>query len=286
MTKRRMIHDEFFQSEGVAAWTMRQRLLVIGMISIADDQGRLKGNPLWLRSQIFPYDMLSIDDISSDLAAIAATNDTVWLYQVDGRDYIQLVNWWDYQSPQWAKASRLPAPTGWQDRIRQMIYEPKRWVMTINWPGSDDKTTYEELEPLPNVLGNASPISNINTNTNNKIPKLYGGSHYELDPSESPSSDYFEQRNDMMIALDKVAREKLVFGTDSEERYKRNAEACIESGYTVESISGFISYWDKLTDKPYEGKPWLKSVMDHMDEYQSRKNGRAEDINEWAKRAL
>ena len=85
MSKRRMIHEQFFQSEGVASWTMRQRLLVIGMIALADDQGRLKGNPFWLKARVFPYDMIAPDDIAGDLAAIASSNDTIRLYQVEGR---------------------------------------------------------------------------------------------------------------------------------------------------------------------------------------------------------
>ena len=161
-----MIHDSFFNSEGVAQWTIRQRLLVLGMIAVADDQGRIKGNPLWLRSQIFPYDMISADDIASDLAAIAASNDTIRLYQCDGRSYIQLVNWWEYQSLQWANPSKCPAPDDWQDKVRQMQYKPERWVKTINWPGVDDRVT---LLPNDITLSDkvmASGISNTNTNTN------------------------------------------------------------------------------------------------------------------------
>lgn len=173
MTKRRMVHESFFQSEGVAPWSMRQRLLVIGLIILADDQGRLRGNPFWLKAQIFPYDMIAPDDIAGDLAAIASSNDTIRLYQVDGRSYIQLIHWWDYQSLQWAKESDMPAPEGWTDKIRQMVYKPKRWVMTRNWPGSPDRLAYEVVEPLPDALPNESPnaLGIINTNTNTNIIK-------------------------------------------------------------------------------------------------------------------
>ena len=181
MTKRRMIHEDFFQSEVVAMWSIRQRLLVIGMISVADDQGRLKGHPRWIQSQIFPYDAISIDDISSDLSDIASVNDTIRLYQVEGRSYIQLIHWWDYQGLQWAKPSKHPAPSDWQDRIRQMIYQTsrnsKRWIMTVSWPDTPDRTTYEKTHSLANALANEPPaplaneppaplaISNTNTNT-------------------------------------------------------------------------------------------------------------------------
>ena len=173
MSKRRMIHDSFFQSEGVANWTMRQRLLVLGMIAIADDQGRVKGHARWLRAQIFPYDDVTADDIAEDLEAVAVTNDTVFCYESEGRHFVQLVNWWEYQTLQWAKPSDYPSPERWNDKIRQMVYKPKRWVMTVNWPDSEDKTCYEDGnecdESLPNALGNALPIINTNTNTNTDV---------------------------------------------------------------------------------------------------------------------
>ncbi len=167
MSKRRMIHEQFFQSEGVAHWTMRQRLLVIGMIALADDQGRLKANPFWLKARVFPYDMIAPDDIAGDLAAIAAANDTIRLYQVDGRAYIQLTHWWEYQNLQWAKPSDFPALDDWQDRIRELVYKPKHWVKTSNWPDSPDKLAYGSGETLGNELGNelGKPLPIINTNT-------------------------------------------------------------------------------------------------------------------------
>jgi hypothetical protein len=176
-----MLHESFFQSERVAAWTMRQRLLVLGMISIADDQGRLRGNPFWLKSRIFLYDSVGADDIAGDLAAIAASNDTIKIYRVDGCDYIQLMNWWEYQNLQWAKVSKAPAPEGWRDRVRQMVYKPKRWIMTHNWPNTDDKLSYS-TEVLGDTLGNGlgdelpNALGIINTNTNTNTDTSLGGS--------------------------------------------------------------------------------------------------------------
>jgi len=183
MTRRRMIHDNFFQSEGVADWSIRQRLLAIGLIALADDQGRLKGNPFWVKANVFPYDDIPTSDIDVDLAEIESRNDTIIRYEVDGRDYIQLTHWWEYQNLQWAKPSSCPAPDGWIDRVRQMVYKPKRWVMTENWPETDDILTINEVKrqgvESPNLLGNRLPsepdapsgITNTNTNTNTNILK-------------------------------------------------------------------------------------------------------------------
>lgn len=153
MTKRRMISEDFFQSEKVAEWTLRQRMLVLGIIANADDQGRIRGHPQWLRSRIFPYDDFTAEEVEADLQEISKVNDTVLVYEVEGKRYIQLQNWWEYQGLPWAKQSDFPAPDGWQDRIRMMIYKPKRWVMTLNWEGVEDCTTYK-VKLLGNRLGN------------------------------------------------------------------------------------------------------------------------------------
>ena len=165
MSKRRMISEDFFQSEGVIDWTMRQRLLVLGIIANADDQGRIRGHPKWLKSRIFPYDDFTPKDIEDDLQAISSGNDTILLYKAKGKRCIQLTNWWEYQSLQWAKPSSLPAPDDWTDHIRMMMFKPKRWVMTLNWIGSDDCVEYKVM-PLGNRTGKdkgvALPPININ----------------------------------------------------------------------------------------------------------------------------
>jgi len=131
MPSRRMIHPAFWQSYTMAQLTPGQRLLFIGLISNADDQGRLKGHPALIRSIVFPFDDISVEAIDADLAAIAATGSLI-LYQVDGQVYIQIVGWWDYQAPQWAYPSTIPAPEGWTDRLR---YRKNKQVHLVNWNG-------------------------------------------------------------------------------------------------------------------------------------------------------
>ena len=185
MGNKRMIHDTFFESEDVSEWTLRQRLLVIGIIALADDQGRVRAHPRWLKSKIFPYDDIPSSEIESDLESITSTNDTLIIYETEGKQYIQLKNWWEYQSLQWAKPSDYPAPEGWTDRIRMMIYEPERWVMTLNWSGSDDRTDYQAIT-LPNKPpdGGDDALPLINTNT---TPKLDSDSIEAVDEEAGPT---------------------------------------------------------------------------------------------------
>lgn len=135
MAKRRMIHDCIWSSEDVAELTMRQRLLWVGLITTADDQGRGRAHPGLVRASVFPFDVITQDEIGEDLAAIEVAG-MVLLYEVDGSDYYQITNWWEYQSPQWATPSDYPAPNDWDDRLR---YRSRGQYIALNWPGTEDR---------------------------------------------------------------------------------------------------------------------------------------------------
>lgn len=134
MSKRRMIDPSFWMSESVASLTIQQRYLFIGLFSNADDQGRLRGHPALVKNSIFPYDEIPHSQIESDLEAIEKVG-AIIRYNAYGKDFIQLTGWWEYQNLQWAYPSDIPAPDGWNDRLR---YRENNSVQTVNWNGELD----------------------------------------------------------------------------------------------------------------------------------------------------
>lgn len=96
MARRRMIDPNFWQSEDVAKLNIRQRLLFVGLFSNADDEGKLRGNPAFVRSLIFPYEDISISDIEDDLNIIEKVA-SLSQYEVEGNKYIKLINWTKFQ---------------------------------------------------------------------------------------------------------------------------------------------------------------------------------------------
>lgn len=175
---RRMIDSAMWSNENFAALPVMARLLQVGIINMADDQGRVKAFPAYLRSQIFPYDDVSIVDIAKWLQLIAK-NGTIAIYQAGGKEYIQLLNWWDYQSLQFASPSQYPAPDGWQDHIR---YNAKGlrilthcWI-TIDGTSPDD-TCDERGDPLP-IVATLPPVNrggrprrNLDVNSPGNLPE-------------------------------------------------------------------------------------------------------------------
>jgi hypothetical protein len=125
--------------------------LSIGLFSTADDQGRRLAYPELIKADIFPFDdSISFSEIEEDLKAIEA-NETICLYSINGTDYLQLINWWKYQSPQWAAPSDFPSPDGWKDRVR--ITKGKGQYIEENWRPDEEPA----IEPEGNHLddGNA-----------------------------------------------------------------------------------------------------------------------------------
>jgi len=129
-----MIDPGFWESVTVASWPYFDRLLFIGLFSHADDQGRLMGHPVLVRSKVFPFDDVPMDDITTALAKFE-TSESIIRYTVDGKDYIQLVNWWKWQHAQWAWPSKMPPPPNWEDCI---CFCAGTKVTRVNWPVSPD----------------------------------------------------------------------------------------------------------------------------------------------------
>jgi hypothetical protein len=154
------------------------RLLVIGIINEADDQGRGKAHPVYLRSQIFPYDDVTAGEVAGWLKTIAG-NETILVYQADGKDYYQILNWWTYQAHQYAMPSQYPKPDGWFDRIRKTLRPGT--IITCNWITSDGKRS-------PDTCDEQGRAVQVNDQVNDQVNVQAEGTSLSLSSSISSSS--------------------------------------------------------------------------------------------------
>lgn len=104
-----MVDPNFWGSEDVSRLTITGRLMLVGMFSNADDEGRGHASPAYLRSTIFPYDDIPLNDIRSCLSDIAQWIG-VTLYEINGQSYYQFDRWTKWQRVDKPSASLLPAP--------------------------------------------------------------------------------------------------------------------------------------------------------------------------------
>jgi hypothetical protein len=209
---RRLVDSSMWQNEKFATLPAMARLLQIGMINHADDQGRGKAHPSLLRAQVFPYDDVTLGDVAEWLRLIQ-NNGTIKLYAVDGKDYYQMCNWWEYQAHQYAMPSDYPKPDGWNDRIRKTF--TKGQIVTCNWilsNGTRSPDTCDE-QGRPIQVNNQVNIQDKDKDKD----KEYGGGPPPAPPLPTPSS-YFGmpvgKRSEKVIA-DSFVQEAAKFGVDA-----------------------------------------------------------------------
>ena len=136
-----------------AALDHRQRDLWHGLITVADDQGRVLGVPANVRSEVWPMDDVTLEQVDQDLGALIEEM-MILIYQVKNRPIIQIVNWWIYQAKQWAGPSDWPPPEGWVDRLRYHGAEHK--IIIENWDQDGGFGAENHLEnQVEHDLGNS-----------------------------------------------------------------------------------------------------------------------------------
>lgn len=197
MTSRRMIDPAFWRSESLARLPFVTRLFFAGIFSNADDQGRIRGHPALLRSTVFPYDDISLDDIEQMVAALSSEGGPIKAYSVDGKALIQVLNWWNWQHPSWAWPSELPPLPGWTgDRL---CYRRGNVVVKENWDQSDIQADDTPVESDPTVApqrGQPEPSlspapSDSDSGSTSDNPKTESGKPDEpLAPAVSSFADW------------------------------------------------------------------------------------------------
>ena len=109
MARIRTIKPEFPQSESMGAVSRDARLLFIMLFTLADDEGRLRGNSRMLASLLFPYDADApklIDKWVDELI----TQRCIVRYQIEDATYVEICKWLNHQKIDRPSKSKIPAP--------------------------------------------------------------------------------------------------------------------------------------------------------------------------------
>ena len=107
----RTIKPEFWGSSDTSRLSRDARLLVVGLISMADDDGRFLASPNAIIGHVYPNDdNVSPAQVRKWLTEASERCEPVHLYESDGVRYGVLPNWHKHQRINRYKASTLPAP--------------------------------------------------------------------------------------------------------------------------------------------------------------------------------
>ena len=123
MARKRMIDPNIWQSEDFSKLSTLAKLVFIGLFSLADDEGRGRCNPVYIKSTLFPYEEgLRSADIDKTLSEISS-NMSVIFYSCDGSNYYSLYNWNTWQKIDKPTDSKIPEFDENNKEIRRLFVE-------------------------------------------------------------------------------------------------------------------------------------------------------------------
>lgn len=110
MARKRMIDPNFWTDEKLGTCEPLARMTFMGLISQADDAGRLNGHPALIKSQVFPYDYdITPDQVNKWLDQLEQKG-LIRRYEVDGQSYIYIPKFLKHQKINRPSDSKLPPP--------------------------------------------------------------------------------------------------------------------------------------------------------------------------------
>jgi hypothetical protein len=110
----RTIKPSFWGDEAVTELSRDARLLLVGLISSADDQGRFMASHAVISGYVFPYDGITPAKLAQWLGEIESTG-IVEFYKVGRREYGCFPKWKKHQRINKPTPSPLPAPPSFKE---------------------------------------------------------------------------------------------------------------------------------------------------------------------------
>lgn len=108
MARKRMIDPSMWINEDFGTLSTLAKLVFIGLFSNADDEGRGKASPAYIKAVLFPYnDDLRIADIEKTLLEISSKMSVIF-YSCDENKYYTLTSWDRWQKIDKPTNSQIP----------------------------------------------------------------------------------------------------------------------------------------------------------------------------------
>lgn len=167
MARIRSIKPDFFFDEETATLHPDAQLLLLGLSTLADRDGRLENRPVRIKAALFPYRDVDVEARLSDLESAGA----VVRYETNGKRCLALVHWSRDQKPHPKETSfNLPdPPEKSRGRSRQDSDASRRVPMVVgSGCGSGNGSTATQgpadtvpgvgPEELPDATEDATPV--------------------------------------------------------------------------------------------------------------------------------
>ena len=167
MARNRMIKPEFWSDEKVGELNFLERLLFIGMWNFADDEGLIKAHPMYIKSQIFPYDDIKKKDIKSAIENLNK-KELIFLYSNNSQQYAWIIKFRIYQRIDKPQKPINPSPSIQNGKYRKAISKRDDNICHLCGITCDEHSFQNKLNSHNSTVASIDHI----------IPTSKGGGHY------------------------------------------------------------------------------------------------------------
>ena len=205
MARNRMIKPKFWDDTKIGRLTRDARLLYIGLWNFSDDIGIVIGDSVWLKSKIFPYDQIQIQQFEKWMNELVI-NGFICLLSYKGERFIYLPNFTRHQVINKPNYEDLNIPKCLIDRVKENIH------LLITEQSRNTTVSFTEQY-----------VTKIEVEREEAYP-TYNPPQGEVPPQESKESDKINY-NALMDTFNKIFSEKLPEVTTMTDKRKKAIRA-------------------------------------------------------------
>ena len=158
MPRQRLIWPSIWDDPDLASISVGAHLLYIACFSLADDEGRLDGSPVFLASHAFAYRKITHQGVKRWRDECEKSCGNFLVYVVNRREYIAFTDWSEWQHPKYPSPSRIPPP--------QLSLDLDSGNDSPNGSGNDSPTRVVKSDS-----SKETPITPRRKNTNPRVKK-------------------------------------------------------------------------------------------------------------------
>lgn len=228
MARNRVIKPKFWDDAKIGRLTRDARLLYIGLWNFSDDIGVVIGNSIWLKSKIFPYDQIQIQQFEKWMNELVI-NGFICLLSYKGERFIYLPNFTRHQVINKPNYEDLNIPKSLIDNAKDEITEQSRNTTVSFTEQYVTKIEREEEYPPYNspqgeeVPSESDESDKINYNAlmdtfnkmfEGKLPKITAMTDKRKKAVKARSSEHGKKA--IMDVLDNVCQSSFLLGHNNQ----------------------------------------------------------------------
>lgn len=233
MARIRTIKPEFWTDEKLSECSLSAHLLFMGLISFADDDGRMEYQPARIRMQIFPCGRVAHGELIECIRELSERS-VIRLYTVDGKDYLDIPNFRKHQKINRPTQSKLP---GFSGKLSENS------VSAHGGKGKERKGSIRDYVPVDESTGSSEKKPKANGLDRNLEQQILDAYH-ELLPDLPRVRDWNDRRHRKLAAR---IRERAAKGADKVDYWRRVFDKAARSDFLC----------GRKTDWRCSGLEWL-----------------------------